>query len=247
VARPRIAVTTSPAEPDPRYAGVRRAYVDSVVAAGGVPVLLPILDPIHAPIALEGIDGLLLSGGGDVDPARYGAAAHPEVYGVDADRDAWELALVAASTVPVLGICRGTQVLNVAAGGTLVQHLPDRTEVRHRDREREAELVHAVEVVPGSRLHAVVGGLTIGVNSLHHQAIDQVAAGFAVVARAGDGTVEAIEAQSDRPVLGVQWHPELLGEHEAQRAIFTWLVAAAGASKAHVADPSVLMVEAPLG
>lgn len=227
MASPRIGITTCTHDGLGPVEAVKREYVDAVVAAGGVPHLLPILDPALAPVMLRGIDGLLLTGGGDIDPAVYGADQHPEVYGLNPARDAWELALARANTVPVLGICRGSQVLNVAAGGTLVQHLPDITEVCHRELERQHDLVHEVDVVPGSRLHAVAGGLRLGVNTLHHQAVDRVGKGLLVSGWSTDGVVEAIEATGDRPVLGVQWHPELLPDHEAHRLVFSWLVAAA--------------------
>jgi putative glutamine amidotransferase len=228
VHRPRIGITSSNHEDGH---AVARDYVEAVVVAGGLPVLLPILSPELAPVALRDLDGLLCSGGGDLDPAVYGQAPHPDVYGIDPARDAWELALVAAAAVPVLGICRGSQLLNVASGGTLVQHVPDRTAVVHRDMERKRELVHDVDVQPGTRLHAVVGALRLGVNSLHHQAVDQVGAGYQAVAWAPDGTVEAIEALGDRPVLAVQWHPELLLDHDAHRTLFTWLTASADARR----------------
>ena len=226
--RPRIGITSSNHEDGH---AVARDYVEAVVAAGGLPVLLPILAPDLAPVALRDLDGLLCSGGGDIEPGCYGQSPHPDVYGLDPARDAWELALVAAAEVPVLGICRGSQLLNVAAGGTLVQHLPDHTAIVHRQMDRKREIVHDVEVHPGSRLHAVVGGLQLGVNSLHHQAVDEVGTGFTAVAWAPDGTIEAIEAIGDRPVLAVQWHPELLLEHEAHRGLFAWLVAAADARR----------------
>lgn len=230
---PRIGITTCTHDADGPVEAVGREYVDAVLAAGGVPVVLPVLDPVHADAVLAGIDGLLLTGGADVDPAVYGGAAHREVYGVRRERDAWELALARAADLPTLGICRGAQVLNVAGGGTLVQHLPDRTDTVHRDRERSRELVHEVEVLPGSRIHAVVGGLGLGVNSLHHQAVEVIGDGLVVSAWAPDGTAEAVEGTGERPVLGVQWHPELLTHHEAHRAVFAWLVAAAGARLAH--------------
>lgn len=247
MARPRIAITSCTAADAPTSEVVGREYVDAVVAAGGLPVVLPVLEPPLAAEALEGAHGLLVTGGGDIDPHRYGAEAHPEVYGVDPRRDAWELALVAAlGGRPVLGICRGAQLLNVAAGGTLVQHLPDVTELVHRDRERDREEVHEVEVEPASRLHAVLGGLRAGVNSLHHQAVDRLGDGLAIVARADDGTVEAVEAVDGRQLLGVQWHPELLADREPHRSVFAWLVAAADVRRVHDGPP-VVMAEAPAG
>lgn len=227
MASPRIGITTCTHDGLGPVEAVKREYVDAVVAAGGVPHVLPILDPALAPVMLAGVDGLLLTGGGDIDPAAYGADLHPEAYGLNPARDAWELALVRTAAVPILGICRGSQVLNVAFGGTLVQHLPDLTDQRHREVERERELVHEVDVVPGSRLHAVAAGLRLGVNTLHHQAVDRVGAGLAVSGWSTDGVVEAIEGTGDRLALGVQWHPELLPDQEAHRLVFAWLVAAA--------------------
>ena len=230
---PLIGITTCTHDADGPVESVNRVYVDAVVAAGATPVVLPVLAPADAPAMLDRLDGLLLTGGADVDPSAYGADAHPAVYGVNPTRDAWELALARAVTLPVLGVCRGAQVLNVAAGGTLVQHLPDLTTDVHRDADRPGDLVHDVDVVPGSRLHAVAGGLRLGVNTLHHQAVGTLGAGLAVSAIAPDGTVEAIEGTGERLVLGVQWHPELLPGHETHASLFAWLVSAAGARRAH--------------
>jgi putative glutamine amidotransferase len=206
---------------------VNRPYVDAVLAAGGLPVVVPVLDPDDADDVLATIDGLCLTGGSDVDPARYGAVAVPECYGIDPARDAWEVALLERVALPVLAICRGMQVLNVTAGGSLIQHLPAVTDLVHSDRPRKAELVHDVEVVAGSRVHAVLGTTSLGVNTLHHQAVDAVGDGFVVTGRAPDGVVEAIEPTDDRPILAVQWHPELLPEHATHAALFRWLVDAA--------------------
>lgn len=240
VVKPKIGVVTSPRGPEgPLLEAVERAYVDAVCRAGGLPILLPVLDPGDAADVLATVDGLLLTGGGDIDPARYGAAPHPSVYGVDAGRDAWELALARAAVggdVPVLGICRGSQVLNVAAGGSLVQHLPDVSDEPHRVPERADQVVHTVDVAEGSRLAAVVGCATLGVNTLHHQAAGVVGSGLAVVATAPDGTIEAIEGRHGCRVLGVQWHPELL-PHLAEHAdLFAWLVAEAGGASVEEAD-----------
>jgi putative glutamine amidotransferase len=228
VHRPRIGITSANHEDGH---AVARDYVEAVVVAGGLPVMLPILVPELAPVALRDLDGLLCSGGGDIEPGCYGQPPHPDVYGLDPARDAWELALLREADVPVLGICRGSQLLNTAAGGTLFQHLPDRTDVVHRDMDRKREILHDVEVRAGSRLHAVIGALQIGVNSLHHQAVEEVGKGFVEVAWAPDGTIEAIEAVGDRPVLGVQWHPELLIDRDAHLSLFNWLVAAADAHR----------------
>lgn len=230
-ARPLIGIAASTGEDilGPT-SSLGRAYVDAVATAGGIPFVVPILDPRDAPDVLSRLDGLVLSGGGDVDPARYGAEPHASVYGVNPDRDAWELALIGAATLPVLAICRGMQLVNVAAGGTLVQHVPDVTALPHRLIDRSEELVHDVDVVAGSRLAAVTGAVSLGVNSLHHQAVDRVGVGLRVVARAPDGVVEALEPDDGRALLAVQWHPEWLVARPLQLALFRWLVEAAGAA-----------------
>jgi putative glutamine amidotransferase len=208
---------------------VNRVYVAAVRAAGGLPFVVPTLDPSDAPAVVSELDGFVLSGGGDLDPETYGGERGPELTGVDAERDRWELALVAAAEdlgVPVLGICRGLQTLNVAAGGTLVPHLPDRSDQAHRVLERECEVVHRVDVVRGSLLGGLAGPVC-GVNSLHHQAADRVGSGLKAVAFAPDGVIEALEDTRWGRTLGVQWHPELLTGHPEQVALWSWLVDAA--------------------
>ncbi len=218
-------------------AAVNRVYVRAVRAADGLPLVVPILDDADADAVVEELDGILLSGGGDLDPVTYGRSpADPatDLSEVDIERDRWELALVAAADrrrVPVLGICRGLQAMNVAMGGTLVGHLPDVTDQRHRVPGHERGTVHLVDVDQATLLHELVGA-RIGVNSLHHQAVDRLGAGLRVAARSPDGTVEAIEGLVGRRTLGVQWHPELLTHRPAQRALFSWLVDAARARRA---------------
>ncbi|HEX4434913.1 MAG TPA: gamma-glutamyl-gamma-aminobutyrate hydrolase family protein [Acidimicrobiales bacterium] len=199
-----------------RAAVLPESYFELVAAAGGRPLLLP--PPRSAPggpgagadEVIAVLDGLVLTGGGDVDPAAYGADADPEVAGVDRNRDASERALLAAALeadLPVLAICRGCQVLNVYLGGTLHQHLPD--VVGNLD-HRHAPLVFGdveVETVPGTVTAAVFGSTTTVLCS-HHQAIEDLGRGLVVTARAGDGVVEAVELPSARFVLAVQWHPE---------------------------------------
>jgi putative glutamine amidotransferase len=227
--RPRIGVTTGTrVHGDRRFEAVDRAYVTAVVAAGGLPVLLPVLDPALAEPALADVDGLLLSGGGDVAPARYGQAPVPEVTGVDTERDAWELALVGVALrgdLPVLGVCRGCQVLAVATGGSLVQHLPADGPDVHDDAAREAEPVHEVRLTPGSAVACIVGAERVDVNSMHHQAVARLGDALRAVGWSRDGVVEAIEAPS-RSVVGVQWHPEHLTDRPPHRALFAWLVGA---------------------
>ncbi len=187
---------------------VRRAYAEAVHRAGGRLVVLPPIADRLEDLAevLERMDGLLLHGGGDVDPVRYGAGhVHPEVAGVRFEHDEFELAAVRVALElerPILAVCRGHQVLNVALGGTLHQHLPDTgATVPHRD------AYHGVSVVAGTLLAEVVGGDRVVGHSWHHQAVDRLGAGLVVSARADDGTVEAVEMPG-RWVLGVQWHPE---------------------------------------
>ena len=224
---PRIGLTTCPTVLDGRVVeSLERAYVAAVVRAGAVPYVLPVLDPAAAGDALAGLDGLLLTGGGDVDPAWYGCAPSPHLGAVDAAHDAWEIALVRAglaAQLPMLGICRGAQVMNVALGGTLMQHLPDISPLAHCVKDQSGSLVHGVRVDEASRLRSVLGAGALGVNSLHHQAVAEVGTGLAAVAWADDGVVEAVEGTGASRLLGVQWHPELLPDGAAHRALFDWL------------------------
>jgi putative glutamine amidotransferase len=226
----RIGVAAAPAQLGllPVHA-VNRAYVTAVRAAQGMPFIVPVLDPSDAQAVVTELDGLVLCGGGDLEPATYGGIPGPGLYGVDPDRDRWELALLAAAEevgVPVLGVCRGLQTLNVAAGGTLVPHLPDLTDQAHRVLERDREPVHPVAVFEGSLLHGLTGP-TCHVNSLHHQAADRIGTGLRAVGHAPDGVVEALEDTRSGRTLGVQWHPELLPGQAEQAAVWSWLVVAA--------------------
>jgi putative glutamine amidotransferase len=198
---------------------LNEAYVRALEAVGVVPFITPPLDTALAGPVLDRVDGLLLTGGEDVDPARFDAARHPALGPVHAARDAWELALVGAARehqLPTLAICRGIQLLNVALGGTLVQDIPSErpTPIEHEASSRRAERVHAVEVERDSRLARALGaeGPTSDVNSSHHQSIDRPADSLRVVARAPDGIIEGVETAGDWWVLGVQWHPEELVE-----------------------------------
>ncbi|CAN5695995.1 gamma-glutamyl-gamma-aminobutyrate hydrolase family protein [soil metagenome] len=237
---PRIGITSSPFISDgPPLETLTRGYVDAVLGAGGLPIIIPILEPGLADEVLDTIDGLIMSGGGDVDPKRYGQEAVPEVDGVHEARDEWELALIPAALrrdLPVLGICRGTQVINVACGGTLVQDLPSVSEHVHRDADRSYEIVHAVEIDARSNLSHVVdatriGERAFGANTLHHQAVDKPGTGLRIVAWAEDRNVEGIESTDGHPLIGVQWHPELLTNHAPHRALFSWLVGEAGEAR----------------
>jgi gamma-glutamyl-gamma-aminobutyrate hydrolase PuuD len=185
------------------------AYVRAIERAGGRPLLVPpCADGIEETLAA--LDGILFSGGSDIDPDTYGAEAHPETNGVRPERDRAELALLEAALardMPVLAVCRGSQVLNVALGGDLVQHLP---EVVGHERHKHTPGVfadHDVEVLPGTRLQGLVGDHA-PVKSHHHQGYGRIGEGLREAARAEDGTVEAIEDPSRRFALGVLWHPE---------------------------------------
>jgi putative glutamine amidotransferase len=229
--RPRIGVTCTQALRDDRLIGeVSRAFTDAVTRVGGIPMVLPVLDGGDADEVISALDGLLLSGGGDVVSSYYGGDPGEAEYSVDGARDAWELALVAAARaagLPILGVCRGAQLLNVACGGTLVQHLPRITYISHRLLDRDLEMVHDVRIDPASTLSSVTGQQMFGVNSLHHQAVARPGSGLRAVAWAPDGVIEAVESTDGWAVLGVQWHPELLIDQAAHLAVFSWLVQAA--------------------
>ena len=196
-------------------------YAQAVLEAGGMPMHLPIdVDPREA---MDHLDGLLLSGGADIAPARYGRTPQANLYTPEDDRDEFELGLLdgaVARKLPVLGICRGIQMVNVHAGGTLHQHVPE-----HAGFEAPPTTEwHKIEIEADSLLNEFYGE-TRAVNSLHHQTLDDVASCFRVTARSDDGTVEGIE-HFDLPIVAVQWHPEMLPERSTD-PLFTWLVNAA--------------------
>jgi putative glutamine amidotransferase len=202
---------------------VPAAYVRAVVSAGGVPLLVP--PGASAEETLDAIDGLVFSGGSDLDPELYGEEAHPETDGVVRERDDFELELMRAALardLPVLAICRGSQVLNVALGGDLEQHVPDRVAADTHKQTPGVFADHDVEVLGGTRLASIVGDRT-DVKSHHHQGYGELGEGLRESARAADGTVEALEDPTRRFTLGVLWHPE---EGE-DLALFNALVAEA--------------------
>ncbi len=221
----------------PSSAGEDRAHVlyatysAMVRAAGGVPVVLLPSDAIDELVAR--IDGLVLSGGGDVEPARYGGPGAESVYGVDRERDEFEIALAraaAARRLPTLAVCRGMQVVNVAFGGTLIADIPTAIPgaEQHRRRSGDARLpVQRVTLEAGSALATALGSTEVLVNTVHHQAIDEVGSGLRVTGRAGDGLPEAMEAP-EWPLWAVQWHPEWLGSDDGPSLrLFRALVEAA--------------------
>ncbi|MCC6386333.1 MAG: gamma-glutamyl-gamma-aminobutyrate hydrolase family protein [Dehalococcoidia bacterium] len=216
----------------PARVQVNAAYVRAVAEAGGLPVLLaPGAGTAVIEGWLEGIAGLVLTGGGDIDPARYGEAPHATVAGVSAERDALELAAVRgalARGLPVLAICRGMQLLNVALGGSLIQHVPEWfAGSNHQQEEARDAVTHDVRLTVGSLAAEVCGTAAFAVNSMHHQALGRMGEGLVVSGHALDGVIEACEMPG-RPVLGVQWHPEELTARGEARRLFAWAVAEAG-------------------
>lgn len=195
---------------------VNEAYTNALAAFGLLPVVLPPVDAALAAAALDQVAGLVLTGGEDVDPARFGAERHPATGEPHFARDAYEIALARVAfeqRVPTLAICRGVQLMNVALGGTLVQDIPSEHPgaIAHDPQGKRAERVHRVDVDSNSRLADVLAETSISTNSSHHQAVDRVAADLWITARTEDGIVEAIEARDPAWwMLGVQWHPEEL-------------------------------------
>jgi gamma-glutamyl-gamma-aminobutyrate hydrolase PuuD len=203
-------------------------YPEAVLRAGGIPVLLPPLEPVAA--AVERLDAVVLSGGPDLDPRHYGAEPDPHTGLPRPERDAAELAILEralAAGIPVLGVCRGIQVLNVGLGGTLTQHLPDT--VGHTGHNPTPGVFGTVEVrlEPGTTVHRALGVDTVDVKCHHHQGLDKLADGLVVTALAADGTIEAVELTGHAFVVGVQWHPEQDLQQDSDTGLFAALVAAA--------------------
>jgi len=244
MARPLIGITTGhlPGEGSREcrsavqriVVGCARAYVTEVVRAGGSALLMPPVaerDAVRAMI--EGLDALLLSGGGDVAALEFDAEPHPSIRNVDVPRDRLEIEatrLAARRGLPILAICRGVQVLNIALGGDIIQDISTQIDgaIQHWSCELVPGPSHTIEVEAPSRLASLIGAGRVAVNSGHHQAVGRLAKGLRATARSPDGVIEAIEAADGRPILGVQFHPEQLADDYAQfRAIFDWFVAQA--------------------
>jgi putative glutamine amidotransferase len=225
--QPLIGITTYGKDEQNRYA-LPTEYVLCVRRAGGVPVLIPPGE--KALYALQDhLQGFILAGGGDLDPQLYGGHPSDKIYMVDAERDRGELALVQAiieRRLPCLAICRGIQVLNVALGGTLVEHLPDEVgeATLHRAPPREP-VEHAITITADSHLAKIVGQTAISAASWHHQAIRSPGKGLRVVARAPDDTIEAVEMAGHPRLVAVQWHPELTAAQDPlQQKLFEALI-----------------------
>jgi putative glutamine amidotransferase len=224
VRRPEVINPQPEGEPPQLEMALGMPYVRALARAGAIPVVLPPLATELVPSLLAPLAGICLSGGPDIDPAAYGASPDPQLGPTEPGLDAFELAVARhadASGLPILGICRGCQTLNVARGGSLHQHVEG-----HRQTEAGSKETHRVSVDPGSRLARVVGGESVAVNSFHHQAVERLGEGLRAVAWAADGTIEGIEAGGERLVLGVQWHAETL-DGDAHVRLFEALVDAA--------------------
>ena len=224
---PLIGLTTYGRNADNRFT-LPAEYIDAVRRAGGIPVLIPPGES-HWKAVVETLDALILTGGGDIDPGRYGGRRHETNYGIDLERDALEIELarwVMDSGLPTLGICRGAQVLNVTRGGKLIEHIPDEVGERilHRAPPREP-IAHGIRLKAGSRLARIFGREEFEAASWHHQALRGVAEGFEAVGHAPDGTIEAIELTSHPWLIAVQWHPELTAASDPlQQKLFDAIV-----------------------
>jgi putative glutamine amidotransferase len=223
--RPLIGITIGPSDTEPAYLRLRSTYPRAIEAAGGLPVLLPPMATPTLEALLGRLDGLVFPGGLDVDPAEYGQAPHPKTV-VNSGLDAHELSVArwaALHPLPTLGICRGQQLLNVALGGSLHQHLDG-----HELRVPAGS--HVIDVEAGSRLSGILGGTRCEVNSRHHQAVDALGHGLRAVAWAADGTIEGIESVDHPWLLAVQFHPEdLVSSHAPSQLLFESFVNAAKA------------------
>jgi putative glutamine amidotransferase len=231
-------VTTSrTVQSTPERSYLNSSYVRVIQESGGIPI--PLLPPLSKETLREIyplLDGVLLTGGGDIDPRRFGEPPHPTAFDIVPERDELELRLVEwarAEKKPLLAICRGVQLLNVALGGSLYQDLPSDPggSIAHSQQEPSDQTTHKVSVVPGSALAEVVGTGGLEVNSLHHQGVNKVGKGLLPVATAPDGIIEGLELAERRHgqfFLGVQWHPEeLVTHHEPSRRLFSAFLSAA--------------------
>lgn len=214
---------------DVRAAFLPEQYLTSVTSTGGIALLLPPQDPDAADAVIAGLDGLVLSGGADVAPELYGAGRHPLTDPARVDRDAWELALFRAAErrgIPMLAICRGLQLVNVARGGTLQQHLPDSLGTERYRIGGGVFAENAVEVEVDTALAGILGETDVRVHSYHHQGVDRLGDGLVAAAHSDDGLVQAFVDTTDGHIVGVQWHPE---ENAEDRRLFADLVTQARA------------------
>lgn len=219
---PRIGVTGTTRQFDgAARSAVNAAYVQATLRAGGIPLVLPpVIRSEDVPAIVDVLDGLLLTGGEDMDPAHFGEAPHAKLGTVDPERDRFELAILREAwerRLPILAICRGIQVVNVAFGGTLWQDIPSQRPggLSHNPKTPRDQRAHPVQLTPGSRAARALGAERIEVNSFHHQSVKDLGDGLAITGVAPDGEIEAIESTGDAPwLLAVQWHPEEFHHHD---------------------------------
>jgi putative glutamine amidotransferase len=228
---------TPQGEPPRREMALGLTYLKVIEAAGGIPVVMPPLDLGAVDPLLDRLSGICLSGGPDLDPAAYNERRHPELGPVEPDLDRFELEVARradARGLPILAVCRGAQALNVARGGTLHQHLPDRPGValHHRQSKPGNVVTHSITIAEGSKLARTMKRRRARVNSFHHQAINRLGRGLRAVAWSPDGVIEGIEAPARPYLLGVQWHVEILPDRPEHFALFTALVEASTAFEA---------------
>ena len=236
MAKPLILIPTPIQDKDKLRFTMRATYVNSVIAAGGVPLCIPTaLDEQALRAVYDTCEGVLLTGGDDVDPAAFGEEAHEKTAGIDLQRDEAEFLLTrwaAQDDKPTLAICRGIQAMNVALGGSLIQDIPSQwknpqTHDGNYYGPSRDDIHHTVCVEPGTKLAEVLGAGDVGTNSFHHQSLKRVADGLVVTARSKDGIVEAVEMPDKRFFVGVQWHPEeMAATHANMMRLFTQFVAA---------------------
>lgn len=213
---PLIGITAASDPRMPEHYLLRWDYIHSIVAAGGLPVILAPVASMDSDILLERIDALILSGGGDIAPTSYGQTEEVKPVMVDQERDRFELAMISGALqrdLPVLGICRGMQLINIACGGDLIQDIPNQTSstISHDDPSRPRyTLSHDVTLAPNTLLKRIVGSKNFAVNSFHHQAVNRLGSDLTIGAVSADGLVEGIVLETHRFVVGVQWHPESL-------------------------------------
>ena len=214
---------------------LNETYVDAVHDAGGLPLILPVL-PDQTDQLMGLLDGVILSGGGDIHPNRFNRPLHPLTDGISKERDELELRMFDAArarSIPILGICRGLQLVNVAMGGTLIQDIPDERPAssqhrQHLDGLARDDVSHPVDLLPESQLARIYRETRIMTNTYHHQAIDDLAEGLTITGWAEDGTVESVETAGNPFLLAVQWHPETLYQRHTEHArIFTAFMEAA--------------------
>jgi len=234
--QPIIGLTVYGPQDDKGF-NIPHEYVQGIVEAGGIPMLLPPVGAEFVARWLDRVDGLVLAGGGDIDPSHYGNSGHETIYNLDVNRDLTEMALARLALqrhIPTLAICRGMQVVNVALGGTLHPHLPEiyGEQVEHRVAPRDP-VEHSVRVTPGSRLAEIMGTRTVHTSSWHHQSLDRLGAGLKAVAWADDGCIEAVELTANDRFIAVQWHPEhSIDRDPTQQTLFRELVKMAAATAA---------------